>query len=38
MFEKENEMYSETVIAVTQFLKFQAGGVGGQVRETEMTI
>ena len=38
MFEKEKEMYSEAVIAVTQFLKFQAGGVGGQVRETEMTI
>ena len=38
MFEKEHEMHSEAIIAVTQILKFQAGRVGGQVREAEMTI
>lgn len=39
MFEKEeNEMRFKTIIIVTQILKFQACGFGGQVRETEMAI
>lgn len=37
MFEKEHEMHSETIIAVTQILKFQAGRVGSQVRGAEVT-
>lgn len=31
-------MHLETKIAMTQILKFQVCGVGGRVRETEMTI
>lgn len=39
MFEKEeHEMHFEAVITVTQILKFQVCGVGGQVGETEMAI
>lgn len=39
MFEKdENEMHFKTTITVTQILRFQAGGFGGQVGETEMAL
>lgn len=38
MFAKEHERHFETIIAMTQILKFQADEGGGQVREAVVPL